>query len=100
MLWKAAESHGYEAEVTWGSAESPELLEMCVLDRSRINHVSHGISPPAYVIKPWTAYADDPHESSLRQQLIPQLREYLKEHLPEHMTPVAWVVLKQLPLTS
>jgi amino acid adenylation domain-containing protein/thioester reductase-like protein len=49
--------------------------------------------------KPLATYANNPLESSFRQQLIPMLREYLSTRLPEYMLPSAWVVLKQLPLT-
>ncbi|MFL6603398.1 MAG: phosphopantetheine-binding protein, partial [Steroidobacteraceae bacterium] len=43
---------------------------------------------------------NDPLESNFRQQLVPQLREYLRRQLPEYMIPSAWIVLKELPLTS
>lgn len=96
-IWGLANAHGYDVTVTW-STDAPEYFEAQLLDRTRTDQV-RAVSPTPYATKPWRAYANDPLESSLRQQLIPQLREHLEERLPEYMTPSAWVVLKQLPLT-
>jgi len=62
--------------------------------------LSGGGSASNGAAKPWSAYANDPRESAIRQQLIPQLREHLKSALPDYMIPSIWMLLKQLPLNS
>jgi len=98
-ILELAETHNYDTEVIWGSLDSPQLVDVCVLDRARASQTLRAVPQLSEPAKPWTGYANDPQESILRQQLIPRLREYLKEWLPEHMVPSAWMVLKELPLT-
>ena len=50
-------------------------------------------------LRPWRFYANNPLQSNLSSQLVPQLRSYLKTHLPEYMVPSAYVLLETLPLT-
>jgi amino acid adenylation domain-containing protein len=96
-LWDLAEANGYELAVR-ADAQVAECFEAQLVDRSRIGTLPKLARVPLPG-KVWREYANDPLESSFRQQLIPQLREYLKERLPEYMVPSAWMALKQLPLT-
>lgn len=98
-LLDLAQAYGFDAQVTWGAQESLGCFEVQLVDRARVNHESRAELRLVDGAKPWSAYANDPLENSLRQQLIPQLREHLREQLPEYMVPAAWMVLKQLPLT-
>jgi amino acid adenylation domain-containing protein len=98
-VWELAEAHGYDVQVSWGAQGSLGSFEVQLLDRTRAGQVPRVLQPPPGEAQPWGAYANDPTESGLKQQLIPQLREYLKERLPEYMIPSAWMLLKQLPLT-
>jgi amino acid adenylation domain-containing protein len=95
-LCRLCEAYGYDVDVRPGEQG---CFEVKVLDRARADQISELVSQSPAVAKPWSAYANDPLENGLRQQLIPQLREYLKGCLPEYMVPSAWVMLKQLPLT-
>jgi amino acid adenylation domain-containing protein/thioester reductase-like protein len=97
MLWEWGEAHGYEVAVIPGEEG---CFDVQLLNRARIAHVPNAAMTPPQDVKPWSAYANDPLENSFRQLLILQLREYLKGLLPEYMVPSAWMVLKQLPLTS
>jgi amino acid adenylation domain-containing protein len=98
VFWKLGEAHDYEVQVSWDPTKSPAHFEVQLLDRTRMDRVLWAPCPEE-AAKPWRAYVNDPLESGLRQQLIPQLREYLKGRLPEHMIPSAWMVLQELPLT-
>jgi acyl carrier protein len=100
QFWELGQTHGYDVQVSWDTQDTPGSLEVQLSDRARADQVRRAVWQPLDVEKLWGAYANDPLESGFRQQLIPQLREYLKERLPEHMMPSAWMVLKQLPLTS
>jgi amino acid adenylation domain-containing protein/thioester reductase-like protein len=94
-IWELAEAHDYDVTVSPGDQN---CLEVRLLDRCRRDQVARALPEPGSP-KPWSAYANDPLENGIRQQLIPRLREYLAELLPEYMVPSAWMVLKQLPLS-
>jgi amino acid adenylation domain-containing protein len=98
-IWELSEVHGYDVHVSWGTQGSQGRFEVQLLDRTRADQVPRVLLPPPDDVQPWGAYGNDPVEHSVKQQLIPQLREYLKERLPEYMIPSAWMVVKQLPLT-
>ena len=50
--------------------------------------------------RPWHTYANQPLQTQLARQLIPQLRQHLEQKLPIYMVPSAFVVLETLPLTA
>ncbi|MBI4782433.1 MAG: amino acid adenylation domain-containing protein [Oscillatoriophycideae cyanobacterium NC_groundwater_1537_Pr4_S-0.65um_50_18] len=50
--------------------------------------------------RPWHTYANQPLQTQLARQLIPQLRQHLEHKLPAYMVPSAFVVLETLPLTA
>jgi ubiquinone/menaquinone biosynthesis C-methylase UbiE len=96
-FWSYGESHDYEVSIDWGSPASPECFDVRIVDRTRADEVPRGSPRALDETRPWNTYANDPHENSLRQQLIPQLRGYLKGRLPEHLIPSDWTVVKQMP---
>jgi amino acid adenylation domain-containing protein/non-ribosomal peptide synthase protein (TIGR01720 family) len=50
--------------------------------------------------KPWAEYANNPEQGRIARQLSSQLRGYLEDRLPGYMAPSAFVMLKEMPLTS
>jgi amino acid adenylation domain-containing protein/thioester reductase-like protein len=96
-VWRLGESYGYDVTVSPADAG---CFDIQLLDRARAGQISRITGFVSDEMKPYSAYANDPLENGLRQQLIPQLREFLKKRVPEYMIPSAWVVLKELPLTA
>jgi len=94
-----AEHFGYEATISWAKS-NPECFDVQLLDRFGTHEVMRGELPRRNAATHWNSYATDPLEYSFRQQLIPQLRGYLNGRLPGYMMPAAWMILKELPLTS
>lgn len=96
--WGAAK--GYEVCIGWDLSEFPENFEARLFDKCRpaadLPRAAHVFE----MLKPWHAYANNPLENSLSQDLILQLREHLKACLPEKAIPGDWIVRRQLPLTS
>jgi polyketide synthase PksJ len=99
-FWELGRTHGYDVQVSWSSARRPPdcyevQLSYGAPDRRDVAGAELGLGRE----KPWSGYANDPLENGFRQNLISRLRERLAKRLPEHMTPSAWMVLKELPLT-
>lgn len=95
-VWELCDLHNFDAVV---SIEATGLLDVRIFDRERMSD-SRQAYPQITNSLPWHVFANDPLESGVRQQLIPILRDYLKTRLPEHMIPAAWIVMKEIPLTS
>ncbi|HEY6925695.1 MAG TPA: amino acid adenylation domain-containing protein [Steroidobacteraceae bacterium] len=103
VFWELGEAHGYDVRVGWGPLHAPDCMRVQLVDRARCacgnDAAAVRVPRPAAPIESWSMYANDPLENGLRQQFIPQLRQYLQQLLPEYMLPSVWMVLKQLPLT-
>jgi len=100
-LWEFGEELGYEVELTWGTGSSDE----CDLVLRRRNGTVVELAPPderreepASAENSWSRYANNPMESEITRNLVPELRRFLTEKLPEHMMPSAFVLLSALPL--
>jgi amino acid adenylation domain-containing protein len=98
-FWEMAEAYGYHTRVSWSADGTGGCFDVQLWDRTSMQRTVDAKGRPRRNTRPLAAYANDPLESSFRQQLVPQLREYLKDRLPDYMMPSAWMVLKELPLT-
>lgn len=94
-FWSLGESHGYDVSVGWCCDEFPECFEVKLLEHARKAQGRWVGSGPLNVPRSWDAYANNPRENRLRQQLVPALREYLQERLPEYLIPSDWTVLER-----
>jgi amino acid adenylation domain-containing protein/thioester reductase-like protein len=91
-----AEMKGYDVTV---SPAEQAYFGVRLLDSACHDEIPRAV-PLTDAVESWSAYANDPSEPGFWQQLLPQLREYLQGRVPEYMVPSAWMLMKQLPLTS
>ncbi|NEP88102.1 MAG: amino acid adenylation domain-containing protein [Okeania sp. SIO2C2] len=100
-LYELSSDLGYSLELCWSAQGRGELMDG-VFVRSELAKegiVLTPLSQKSVVAGNWNNYGNNPLNSQLRKQLIPQLREYLESRLPEYMLPSGLLVLSQLPLT-
>lgn len=98
-LHTLAELHGYTITLLSSERGSPDEFDVTVVDRAREHLLARAIPDVQRTLPPLDILSNDPLENTLRQELIPELREHLRERLPDYMVPSAYVMLKQLPLT-
>jgi amino acid adenylation domain-containing protein/thioester reductase-like protein len=94
-IWGLGEKLGYDVTVIPTERCS---FNVRFVDRSASTSGFNAM-PATIDEKSWSEYANDPMETSFRQELVSKLKTFVTGQLPEFMVPVAWVVLKQLPLT-
>ncbi|NEO74220.1 phosphopantetheine-binding protein, partial [Moorena sp. SIO3H5] len=100
-LYELSASLGYSLELCWSAQGGPELMDG-VFVRSELAKEGIVLTPltqKSVVASNWNNYGNNPLSSQLRNQLIPELREYLESRLPEYMVPSGLMVLSKLPLT-
>jgi len=69
-FWKWGEAQGYDVSITWGPPEAPETIEVQLVDRARAHEVPWAVLETPKAHKAWSEYANDPLESSFKQDLI------------------------------
>ncbi|NEQ12162.1 MAG: non-ribosomal peptide synthetase, partial [Moorea sp. SIO4E2] len=100
-LYELSASLGYSLELCWSAQGSPELMDGVFVpsELAKEGIVLTPLTQKSVVAGNWHNYGNNPLNSQLRKELIPQLREYLESRLPEYMVPSGLMVLSQLPLT-
>ncbi len=96
-LWSLSDDIPYAVEIRW-SGSGADLFE-AVFTRHGIEPQGSQARPMNDSIKSLRQFANNPMQSVLTRELVPQLRRYAKERLPDYLLPSLYVMLEKLPLT-
>ncbi|MBE9052040.1 amino acid adenylation domain-containing protein [Nostocales cyanobacterium LEGE 11386] len=88
----------YRVEISWTQAAADGSYDV-LFQHNTDQHVITPQQQQFTAVIPWNTYANNPLQSRLMRELVPQLRTYLSEKLPQYMVPSAFMVLENLPLT-
>jgi amino acid adenylation domain-containing protein len=104
-LWRRFEELGYHVRICWDLNSDAGDLEIELVDPlsdGPRSHTQYGpdIDTGASIGQRLVTYSNNPFELSLRQQLLPELRNWLAKRLPPFMIPSSLVLLHELPLTA
>lgn len=100
-FWSLGEELAYIINIQWSNSSIDGSYDVVLVNRRTESPNIIPISPEkSIVLKSWDAYANNPLQRKLATNLVPQLRRYLEEKLPDYLVPAAFLVLKELPLTS
>lgn len=99
--WELEAILPYTVEVCWSAQTETGAYDVIL--------IRHGVTPPADLFaspltqqppqQVWNHYTNNPLQSQLARQLIPELRQHLAQTLPDYMLPTAFVPLETMPLT-
>lgn len=100
-FWSLAEDLPYIINIHWSNSTNDGNYDVIFgRRRAELPTIIPVFPDEPVVLKSWDAYANNPVQRKLAANLVPQLRHYLEEKLPDYMLPAAFVILKNLPLTS
>jgi amino acid adenylation domain-containing protein len=94
-LWTIAADTPYAVEISWSNSR-PDAFD-AVFTRHGIER--RHAAKPFVTDKSCHYFANNPMQSVLAGELVPQLRRYAKEKLPDYLLPSLYVMLEKLPLT-
>ena len=99
--WQLETALPYTVEIRWSEVGSDRYDVICLKRAaSEPNPTVVPALKQSSSDRPWHTYANQPLQTQLARQLIPQLRHHLEQRLPAYMMPSAFVVLETLPLTA
>ncbi len=94
-LWSIGNDMPYTVEIKWAGSGAPDSFD-AVFTRHGVEKKSISTSVSSKALR---QFANNPMQSVLARELVPQLRRYAKEKLPDYLLPSLYVMLEKLPLT-
>ena len=99
--WDIETALPYTIEVRWSDLGHDRYDVVCLKrSTSEVNLPAIPSLKQLNRDRSWHTYANQPLQTQLARQLIPQLRQHLEQTLPAYMVPSAFVVLEMLPMTT
>ncbi|MEM9217768.1 MAG: amino acid adenylation domain-containing protein [Cyanobacteria bacterium P01_F01_bin.150] len=101
QLRQLAAELGYDVEICWSDSQSDGAMD-AVFVRSELARDAIVLTPltqRSVSIENLQRYGNNPLNSQVSQDLIPELKTYLKQRLPDYMIPSAFMLLPEFPLT-
>ncbi|HSF30803.1 MAG TPA: amino acid adenylation domain-containing protein [Candidatus Tectomicrobia bacterium] len=100
-LWDLGSILPYSVEISWSTGSVDGSYDVVFRHRPTLGlekstTVVSAFAEPVHT-KPWSAYANDPLQERLTQNLVPYLRRALKQKLPDYMVPSTFMVLETVP---
>lgn len=92
----------YRVEITWSSQTDTGDYDVLFIHQDLETIVDEAMLPSdiSSPLKSVSQYTNNPLQSNVARQLIPELRQHLKQTLLDYMIPSAFVPLEALPLTT
>ncbi len=98
-LYKMADELGYAIEVSWLCSGADGSYDVA-FKRAEDQTAEWLVAFPERARRslPWSAYASNPLQGRLAENVVPVLRQFLQEQLPPYMLPSSYILLNALPL--
>lgn len=95
-IWGLSRELPYEIYITY--SQKPDRFNAVFV--SAESHKQNRWKSNSRKVRDWHEYANNPLQTNVASQLVPQLQEFLPTRLPDYAVPNDFIVLDKLPLTA